>query len=876
MSKIDYTFEPINKRPRMGSYREEDLRNMTILQLQDVCQREGIIHAALDRLDRDELINLVMTYRGTRERLLLKKYSESSMARLNKSLSQAHIIEMPCDKLRLPSKISLFAGLDTDFFDDYRVSYMPELDGVNAFVLDKDWGICAVLRLVGYPGNEDDLFLTRLAEFPCRESDVRDYRLMLCPQKYSDELTSLYDEAISAPSEAQAYIIPLLAYEVCIPKDAPMPLAIDFGTSNTAAGVYMSNLYFSGIERHVKPGLLKPDSINYLPFLSPTGEAIPVLPTVIGVERIDGAEITWRYGFAADGMMAQGYLGQGVCVFYDIKRWAASFEETETLSDSEGRQLIMTRKDIIKAYLQHIIRSAEQRFKCRFKKLFLSYPVKQRERFISLYRELFAEYDIMESEMFDEGIAVLFDIVGTIIDTKQYKENAETHALILDCGGGTTDQSSMSFRIRTGRAAYEIDITTAYEDGDTDFGGNSLTFRIMQLLKIEAARQLADNNGQQAAGGLLKSLAEITKGFSFDQYRAVDDVGREIVYKELEEAYRQAEGIIPTRYRDYEYSGRDDYYMVYNNFHYLFTLAERVKKAFFGNDQILRIVVTSEDVPPGPDTVLIQAQLWKLATREKGTLAVRKHLPEIGINTYQASAVFKADIYDIFRRFVGRLYDGNQLGQYRIVKLTGQSCKIGLFRDSLKEYVPGALIRQGQSAQGDNFQLKLTCLGGAIRYLRDKTLGYAKVDIHYGRPALPYILTAFTHNMEQVTLIKSLDREHVSGMVSRHIAASEVELTLSDTRGNKKYQFLMSCDPASFQKVTYAQIEEKYGSHIPQDEVDIIENGEVRYFIWADAGQWGFSLVPVARRDEDLHIGPQQLRSFENESWMVNYFDGLH
>lgn len=852
----------------MASYRLEDLRGMSLLQLRDVCEREGIIHAALDRLDREELIHLIMTFRGTREQLLISGFKQEQCNRLQTSLQRVRLIELPRDKLRTPSKISLFEGLDTGFFDDYRVSYQPDLDGVNAFVLDKNGGICAVMRLVSVPGYEDDLFLTRVSEFPCREADVRDYRLLLCPQRFSDALTVLYKDAnFDLPTEAQAYVIPLLSYEVCVPEDAPMPLAIDFGTSNTAAGVYLSRSFFSKIERHVKPGLLKPDGINYLPFLSPEGATLPVLPTVIGVGQISGQSVEWRYGFAADGMMVQGYLGQGVCVFYDIKRWAASFEESETLTDSEGRQRVLSRKQIIKAYLDFIINSAEQRFKCRFRKLFLSYPVKQRERFISLYRELFADYDLMESEMFDEGIAVLYNVIGTLIDSKRYRENAETHALILDCGGGTTDQSSASFRIRTGRASFEIDITTAYENGDTDFGGNNLTFRIMQLLKIEAARQL---------GGGGKSLAELTQSFSFDQYRAVDDIGREAVYRELEEAYRQAEAVIPTRYREHEYSGRDEYYKVYNNFHYLFTLAERVKKAFFENDQILRIVVSSEDQPPQPDTVHIRAQRWKLAAKSSGELAVRKQMPAVGINTHQARAVFRADIYDIFHRFVGRLYEEKQLGKYGVVKLTGQSCKIDLFRDALKEYIPGALIRQGQGTQTDNYQLKLTCLDGAIRYLRDKTLGLAKVDIQYGRPALPYVLSAYTHNGELVTLIHSLDRERLSGMVSRYIAASEVELTLSDTSGNEKYKFLMSCDPSDFQKVTYEEIEAQYGAHIPQEEVDVIDNGEVRYFVWADAGQWGFSLVPVSRKDEELHLGQQQLRSFENESWIVNYFDGLH
>jgi hypothetical protein len=651
-----------------------------------------------------------------------------------------------------------------------------------------------------------------------------------------------------------------------------MPLAIDFGTSNTSAGIYLSKSAYSAIERNIKPGRLIVDSINYLQFLAPDGQVLPVLPTVIGVERIEGEKVTWSYGFAADEMISRGYMGQGMCAFYDIKRWAANFEETETLTDGAGNQLKMQRKEIVKAYLSYIINSAEQRFKCRFKKLFLSYPVKQRDRFVTLYRQMFGQYDLMEAEMFDEGIAVLYSIIGDCIDSKQYVENADIHTLILDCGGGTTDQTSAVFRVVTGSSAYTIDITSAYENGDTDFGGNNLTYRIMQLLKIEAARQLTVNSEQLT----VKGLSEIAAGFLFDQYRTVDVMGTGEIYRELNEVYEQAEKIIPTRYRDYEYSGRDEYYKVYNNYYYLFSLAESVKKAFFANTQVLRIVVTSENLAPQPDTLYINARRWKLAANTRNGLMLQKGMPDVSINTHQVCAVFQADIYDIFRRFIGRLYNENQLSKYKIVKLTGQSCKIGLFRDSLKEYVPGAKISQGRSMLSASYQLKLACLDGAIRYLRDKTLGLAKVSIKYESPALPYILTAKAHSGETVTLIHPLNPNRVSGSVARHLSASEVEFTLGDTKGDEKHRFVVTSDPDNFSKVTYEQIEEKYGKHIIQDETDQIENGEIRYFVWADPGEWGFTTVPILRDKEELYLGPSQLRSFEDESWMVNYFDGQH
>ncbi|MDR2420674.1 MAG: hypothetical protein LBD49_01030 [Oscillospiraceae bacterium] len=866
---MKYTFTPQTKQPRYASYRLDDLRRMTLLQLRDVCEQEQIICAALDKLDRDALIDVIMKFRGSRERLLLNSYNPERMEYLQNELRRAKLIELPLGNLRAPAKISLFDGLDTGFFDGYRVTYLPELDGVNAFVADRELGICAALRVLSFAGHEE-LLITRLSEFPCHEADARDYRLLLFPQRLSDNITRVYDGALSKlPDEIEAYVVPLLAFEVRIPEESDMPLAIDFGTSNTAAGVFLSNAAFGKIQGHIQPGILNANAVNYLRFLTPEGAEAPVLPTVIGVERIDGDDILYNCGFDAEAMTDSGYFGQGICVFYDIKRWAADYDEAETLSDGGGGQKVVPRKHIIRAYIRHIIHSAEQRFKCRFKKLFLSYPVKQRERFISLYRDIFADYDILESEMFDEGIAVLYGVVGTLIDEKKYRDGETLRALIMDCGGGTTDQSSASFAIRRGSVAYEIDIETSYENGDTDFGGNNLTFRIMQLLKIGAASQIAGNG---------KSLSEVTAGFSSGRYIQGGEDGKEEAYRELERLYGEAEAVIPTRYREYEFGsgGRDEYYKARNNFHYLFTLAERVKKSFFENEQILRISISSEDETPQPDTLHIKARRRTLSARKNGALEVINQFPAMSLNAHQVRAVFRIDIQDIFRRFVGRLYDDGQLDMYNIVKLTGQSCKIGLFRESLMEYVPGVKIQRRQSGGPAGYRLKLTCLDGAIRYLRDNRLGLARVNIRYGSPALPYILSAHTHDGEKITLIESLDRDKVQGAVSRNMASVEVELTLSDARGAEKFTYSVTCDPNSFREATYERIEAEYGEHIPQSDVDTIENGEVRYFVWADAGQWGFSVVPVLRRDEGLRVGDRQLLSFENDSWMVNYFDGMH
>ena len=99
-----------------------------------------------------------------------------------------------------------------------------------------------------------------------------------------------------------------------------------------------------------------------------------------------------------------------------------------------------------------------------------------------------------QETMLDEGMAVLYNTISNMLEQETLEENEEYEALIIDCGGGTTDLCSYRFRIQDRRAAYKIYMETAYENGDTDFGGNNLTYRIMQILKIALVRAKGNRN----------------------------------------------------------------------------------------------------------------------------------------------------------------------------------------------------------------------------------------------------------------------------------------------------------------------------------------------------------------------------------------------
>ena len=48
----------------------------------------------------------------------------------------------------------------------------------------------------------------------------------------------------------------------------------------------------------------------------------------------------------------------------------------------------------------------------------------------------------------------------------------------------------------------------------------------------------------------------------------------------------------------------------------------------------------------------------------------------------------------------------------------------------------------------------------------------------------------------------------------------------------------------------------------------------LKFFILADEDRWGFTVVPVLRREGQLQLGPDQFFRFETEGWVTNFFDG--
>ena len=855
----------IRKEEKRSLYRQRELELMTTHQLREICRREKIIQGIINPMDKEELIRIIMRYRGTREQLLIMEEDKNGTARLEYLLAKGKIAAVQDETLHIPSRLIVYEGLSMDENDRIHIPYRSGMENTNAILVSGGREICGFFYLHKKKEDGERLYVMRSGKIPCREADLKDYDLYCFNQQDSDRIFSLYyEKSETEPEGIMAYRIPLMDVEVRMPINLRMPLVVDFGSTNTTAGVYLDSVYFEDAKGALFTENMEKNAIQYTAF----EDGRKLMPSVAGVISVEKGMPQFVFGRNAEELADACYVDEGFSIFYDMKRWISDYGKEEEVTDREGRRTFLARKEIIRAFFLHIIERTENQFKCRIRQMHISCPVKQKFLFRRLFAEILPEYIVQTEEMLDEGAAVLYNTIANMLENQKLQTDRTYQALIIDCGGGTTDLCACRFKVRDDRVAYHIRIDTAYENGDTDFGGNNLTYRIMQYLKILLAEKMHLP--------MKKTAEDILRELDMDIFRYVDGHGTEELYRSLEEAYGMAEKYIPTRFREYETRSRDIYFKVKNNFYLFFFLAERVKRHFYEQAGVLRVGITSRE-REDDDITWIQADKWKLSLQGGEGFYMLKEVPEIIINLYELELILKGDIYGIICKFMEPLYREDRLKDFSFLKLTGQSCKIDIFREALKEFIPGRMIqfkRRNRETAGD-IDLKMNCVDGALKFIRDKRLGYAEIELHSDKPVLPYTVSAFTHNGREVELVNGFLREEETRAVSRNLEDVTLQLYLKDTEGKVRCHFHFDCEPEHFREVTYEDIRQVHGENILQKETDSIVNREIRFFAWKRCRDWGYVIVPVCRKEEKLYLGEEQFYPFEHEGWVKSYFDGM-
>lgn len=821
MRRYTYTLNPIRKELPINSYKRNELEKMTVFHLREICRKEHLVVSSSQNGDREYLIRLIMRFRGQKEYRHIQMGCEGGLDRLQEYLRDHEVQITDRIDVRIPSTMILYKETQMNEMDHYQVQADVDLQEANLLLIDETYRVytCFYIQMI-----DGKAYLFKGKDVEVRPLEKHQY-FILYPVKERDS-EFLYDcyfgNRVLVPGTIEVVRIPLLDIQEREIVKADLPLIIDLGSSNTTMGICLPD----GSMRTAKV------------------KGTEIIPSLIGVSKQSKEEPTFLFGYDARDLEEQNYRDEDVAVFYDIKRWISDPDRSESVSLPDGYKYQFARREMLRSYLKYLFDLAQQQFKCSFSSIQLLAPNRQQEKFQSFFKELLPEYNV--SCELDEGMAVLFHSIDSMITQKRYEENRWYRALIIDCGGGTTDLTSGQFCINNNRVSYIINLETRYENGDTNFGGNNLTYRILQLLKIR----------------LVQTLGFMDR----DMLRH----GEETILKRLDELYDQAEKWIPTRFAEYKEKSREQYFFVKNNYYYLFELAEKVKKAFFQPVFCYEIkLATRTENSSGQ----IYLDKWSLSVSRDGRFEHMADPVEFSLYLNEIEEILRPDIYGLMERFLDQKFEQGQLQDYEMIKLTGQSCKSRLFTEALKQYVPGKLIQTTRQEQ-DGTELKMCCLRGALSYFLNCKLGYMNVSREYQVGSLPYEICAYTHENQEKILIQSLDPEDHIGCISRFRIGNQLDLYLNDEQGKRLKTYYYEYNTAAFTKTTQEEINREYGGTVIQEETDIIVEGEMKFFVWVSRRRWGFVVLPILRDGEILYRGEETFFDFEDDTWELNFFDG--
>ena len=559
--------------------------------------------------------------------------------------------------------------------------------------------------------------------------------------------------------------------------DAKRTLCIDFGTSNTTAGSY-------GIldEQANQPEFVEFPDVT-------CGGTKRIIPTLVYIDSCEeGQPIRYFFGYDAVKRVQDDHFENKATVFHEIKSWINDLDREEVIFDSQGNNREVRREEIVKAYISHVISLSEQYFHKRFKSLHFSSPVKLKESFLGKMRQMFSKEDgylVLDNDSsLDEGIAIVYNHIAKRIEDMEDGE-LET-VFVIDCGGGTTDLARCEYS-RTSAAIGEnkkiLSVKTSFENGDSAFGGNNITYRILQLLKIKIDAFLQNKPNPD----MLEIISddEIDIMTKLDEGAENKDIFKEknLLYKNFLDAYEAAEEHIPTRYHDAEFD--EDIGYMRRNYNYLWQMAEAIKIEFYKSSSTVSIDFAKEEdrniCTGGQDD-------YYLYTRKNLNAQLEKQAAPLGnirITIKEISRTIYPDIYALLSILLGEYEEDGTLQKVNYYKLSGQSCNITLFHDLMKEFIPGRNIRRHKgtdSAEDRTKELKIACLEGSIRYLMAKEFSRIQPKIEMSAPKMIYTVWEDAGDGKENL---ALDNENVT-LLRNFISGRRIHFIVKDAYDQQK------------------------------------------------------------------------------------------
>ena len=186
------------------------------------------------------------------------------------------------------------------------------------------------------------------------------------------------------------------------------------------------------------------------------------------------------------------------------------------------------------------------------------------------------------------------------------------------------------------------------------------------------------------------------------------------------------------------------------------------------------------------------------------------------------------------------------------------------------------MIEYKELSHRDDYELKLNCLDGAIKYLDYKRFGHIDVEIVNEVPLVPYSVWVEKYDGDKVEMIQTSRKADILiGQIDKKISAEELKIYVYTAEGELKKEMIYKNED-NYEEMDAQEILPEFTNIISQNDTDTIQNDTVRFFVYTDLNNWGFFVVPIQRKSDQLYLGRKQYFPYEDNLSENSYFDGNH
>ena len=740
--------------------------------------------------------------------------------------------------------------------DDYKIELNFNIGNNPILVANND------NKFIGYfepkfkmlENGKYEYFLLAKADHFNTNAMIKNYNhtLILINEKYAENLRNNEFDKISLER-----IKCQIKKEKCSIEEEN-PLFIDFGTSNTTVGSYIDG---------------KTEIVNHIDYTESKYNTKRFVPTLVYVDAIIDEKPKFSFGYKARKNIIESNYIPVNSFFPEIKRWISNLDTAEHLKVAEGEYIDdYSRKDIIKEYLHYILKTAKHHFKRSFKKLYFTAPTKLLEKYTTLFKELLPNYEVID-DVIDEGLAVIYYYIDGRIsslsensDESRYPEEDKEKIIILDIGGGTTDMEECTFSIsKKNNNEFELEAESKYKNGDSNFGGNNITFRILQYLKIKIAHTLSEN-----------IECDINK--LFESNRTILELidNKKDVYREFKEEYDKAEQIIPTKFNVSNAYSSDKTQKIKENYYLLWELAEATKKEYYNGQKDVRMINLNGKDEKEKQIYKSSIKIDKLNIINNDQIE-EQNIGEIFTSYEDIERLIYGDIYALLNKIIN-ISDNSNVK----FKLSGQTCNITLFAELLKEFIPGKRLRgTDDTPDREKDELKLKCLQGCINYYRDLNKGKLKGMNNKKSEFLYKIFNQRNDKPEQILT----DKENLDNtIIGFYESAGETTFIIKDKQDKEINTHRYIFNKNKGKKIDKIELIKKlslnkvfFDSESVRARLSDIENGRNIIILNPTNDNFSAKIFEIFKSDDGNYFFRNEVTiNFEKDLSELSFFNGLN